>query len=507
MDWPVYYKNILRVSNLNSPVGIATMWTERDAVVSILKGHEDEFCVVGNLYGQAGITPIIRNIYAKPTLRTVILWGADLSASGQSLLYFMQNGIDVNYQIVDDPKKGMIERDIDKKSLELFRKSVEVVNLRGKPVGDLVEAVKKYSSIKKEPFAKPKIFPVTKPVPKTFPSEQVGFRVQAKTVAQTWLKLLNNIMRYGRAKKTRYTQTNELKEILNLTAVVTDEDPDKIYFPHYLPFSKLELEQYYPQVLTARKIPNIAYTYGQRLRDNKGVDQITEMIKLLKTRPFSKKMAAFTADIKVDWNNVNRGDTPCLTMVLGSVQDDKFIFTTHFRSQDMVHGWPRNVFSLRKLQKYIADRAGFKMGQFVMITHSAHIYSDDYDLVQRILDENYIKELGYTPNAHFDYDPRGNVVVDVETSKDGKKEIVARLFAPDGGLVLKEWRGEKAYEVYVQMTDWDYVVMPSHLVYIGTELQRAEYAIEQRKPYHQDPAAGEVLRRIKKVYSNSHSSS
>lgn len=500
MDWPVYYKNILRISNLDSPVGIATMWTERDAVIAILKGYEDKFCVVGNLYGQAGITPIIRNVFAKPTIRTIILWGADLSSSGQSLLYFMQNGVDENYQIVGDPKKGMIERNIDKKSLDLFRKSVEVINLKGKPVTILVDTVKKYSTKDKKPFSKLKIFPVTKPIPKTFPSEQIGFRVQGETVAQTWLRVLNNIIRYGRPKKTRYTQTNELKEILNLTAVVTDEDPDNIYFPHYLPFSKLELEQYYPQVLTAKKISNIAYTYGQRLRDNQGVDQIEEMIKLLKSRPFSKKMAAFTADIKVDWNNVNRGDTPCLTMVLGSIQDNKFIFTTHFRSQDMVHGWPRNVFSLRKLQKYIADKAGFKMGQFVMITHSAHIYSDDYDLVEKILEENYIKELGFAPNAHFDFDPRGNVVISVEEHKEGKKEIVAKLFAPDGGLILREWRGEKAYEVYLQMTDWDYIVIPSHLVYIGTELQRAEYAIEQGKLYHQDPAAGEVLRRVKKMY-------
>ena len=498
MDWPVYYKNILRVSNLNYSVGIATMWTERDYVTKVLHGLEDKYCVVGNLYGQAGITAIIRNVFAKPSIRIIILWGADLSASGQSLLYFMDNGIDENYQIIGDPKKGMIEKDIDRKSLKLFRKKVKVINLRGKPASELVSTVKKYSVSNEKPFSKPKIFPTTKTVPATFPSEQIGFRIEARTVAQTWLKVLNNIMRYGRPKRTRYTQNNELKELLNLVAVVNDEDPDNIYFPHYLPFSKKELEEYYPQVLTAREIPGIAYTYGQRLRKNQGVDQIAEMIKLLKKRPFSKKMAAFTANVRMDWNNVNKGDTPCLTMILGSIQDNRFILTTHFRSQDMVHGWPRNVFSLRKLQKYIAEKGGFKMGQFVMITHSAHIYSDDYELVEKILEENYINELGYSSSAHFAYDPRGNVVISVEENEDGKKEIVAKLYAPDGGLQLAEWRGEKAYEVYVQMTDWDYLIMPSHLIYIGTELQRAEYAIEKGMSYHQDPAAGEQLKRMKK---------
>lgn len=500
MDWPLYYKNILRISNLDSSVGIATMWTEREAVVKILAGLEKQYCVVGNLYGQAGISPIIRNVFAKPTIRTILLWGADLSASGQSLLLLMKNGLDENQQIIGDPKKGLIEKEIDRKALELFRQSVEVVNLRGKSANDLRLAVKKYAAKKLPAFAKPRVFPTTRPAASTFPSEQIGFRVQGKTVAQTWLKVLNNIMRYGRLKKTRYTQANELKEILNLVAIVTEENPDKLYFPKYLPFGHEELEAYYPQVLTARQIPNIAYTYGQRLRANQGVDQIKEIIKLLKTRPFSKKMAAFTADIKLDWNNVNQGDTPCLTMVLGSVQDDRFIMTTHFRSQDMVHGWPRNVFSLRKLQQTIAKEAGFKMGQFVMITHSAHIYSDDYGLVKQILEENYLRELGYAANAHFDFDPRGNVVVSLEKNKSGKKEIVAKLFAPDGGWLLAEWRGEKAYEIYLQITDWDYLVMPSHLVYLGTELQRAEEALEKGKDYHQDPAAGEVLSRIKKKY-------
>jgi len=31
-EWPVYFKNILRVGNLESNVGVVTLWTERDVV-------------------------------------------------------------------------------------------------------------------------------------------------------------------------------------------------------------------------------------------------------------------------------------------------------------------------------------------------------------------------------------------------------------------------------------------------------------------------------------------
>lgn len=510
MEWPILYKQVLEVKDPKSSVGVAVMWTERHVVADMLK--DTNYCAIGNLYSSAGISAMIRNVYANPHIRNIVLWGADLSRSGQALLALKEHGVDDNFFIIGDEKKGQIEKEIGKDAIDLFRKSVEVVNLRGKPVSDLVGTVSSLGTVPEKPFSEPKIFPTTRPKPFTFPSEQIGLRVHGTTAAMTWLKILNNIMRYGRNKTTRYTQENELKELLNVMAVVTDENPDKPYLPHFFPFTEKDLESYYPQVLSPKQIPGIAYTYGQRLRNYDGVDQIQNIIDLIKNRPFSKKMIAVTAKVKDDWSAVNKGDTPCLTQIVCSVEDGKLFMTTHFRSQDMVHGWPRNVFSLRKLQKLIADEAGIAMGAFVMITHSAHIYSDDYALVEKILAENYEKELGYTSRSMFEEDPRGNVTIEIEevkeqpvgrptkyAAKPPKKvsfEIVTKLYAPNGGLLLKEWRGKTAMEVYIAMVNiGDYLVLPSHLIYIGSELQRAEYAIREGRvaDFSQDPAANKAL--------------
>lgn len=511
MDWPILYKNVLEVKDPTNPVGVAVMWTERRIVADMLK--EYNYCAIGNLYSSAGISAMIRNIYANPHIRKIVLWGADLSRSGQALLALKENGVDDNFFIVGDEKKGQIEKEIGRDAIDLFRKSIEVVNLRGKPVSDLIGTVGHLGNLPVKPFSTPKIFPTSRPKPFTYPSEQIGFRIHGQTAAQTWLKILSNIMRYGRNKTTRYTQENELKELLNVMAVVESEDPENPYLPHYFPFTKKDLDVYYPQVLSAKRIPGIAYTYGQRLRNHDGVDQIIKIIELIKARPFSKKMVAFTANVAEDWNQVNKGDTPCLTQVIFSIQDGKLFCTTHFRSQDMVHGWPRNVFSLRKLQKFVADETGYSMGAFVMITHSAHIYSDDYELVEKILAENYEKELGYTSRQMFEEDPRGNVTIEIEEVQipnrvgrpikyaqlaklDKSYEIVARLYAPNGGLLLKEWRGTTAMDVYVAMVNiGDYLTLPSHLIYIGSELQRAEYAIKtgQVDQFSQDPAANKTL--------------
>lgn len=508
-DWPILYKQVLHVKDPKNPVGVSIMWTERQVVADMLK--TENYCAIGNLYSSAGISAMIRNVYANPHIRKIVLWGADLSRSGTALMALMANGVDENFFIKGDEKGGQIEKEIGHDAIELFRKSVEVVNMRGKSPDQLRATVARLGSEPPVPFTEPKTFPTSRPKPFTYPSEQIGFRIHGQTTAQTWLKILQNIMRYGRNKTTRYTQENELKELLNVMAVVYNEDPEKPYLPSFFPFSEKDLATYYPQVLSAKQIPGIAYTYGQRLRDHDGVDQIQNIIDLIKTRPFSKKMVAFTAKIKEDWSVVNKGDTPCLTQILCSIQDGKLFMTTHFRSQDMVHGWPRNVFSLRKLQKLICNESGVPMGSFVMITHSAHIYSDDYELVEKILKENYEKELGYTSRQMFEDDPRGNVTVEVEEvgkkpvgrptkyaekPTDKEYEIVVKIYAPNGGLLLKEWRGKTAMEIYIDMVNiGEYLVLPSHAIYIGTEMQRAEYYIKLGMPekYNQDPAANKAL--------------
>ncbi len=510
MEWPLLYKNVLVVKDERSPVGVAVMWTERQVVANLLR--DENYSVIGNLYSSAGISAMIRNIYANPVIRKIVLWGADLSRSGQALISLMQNGVDGDFFIIGDEKKGQIEKEIGLDAINHFRKSVEVVNLRGKSPDDLKKTVSDLSLLREKPFSMPKVFPTSRPKPFTYPSEQIGFRIHGETTAVTWLKILQNIMRYGRNKTTRYTQENELKELLNVMAVVGSENPEEPYLPHYFPFSKTELLQYYPQVLSAKQIPGIAYTYGQRLRNHDSIDQIQNIIDLIKRRPFSKKMVAFTAKVSEDWNQVNKGDTPCLTQVIFSVQDGKLFCTTHFRSQDMMHGWPRNVFSLLKLQKLVSDETKYPMGAFVMITHSAHIYSDDYALVDKILKDNYEKELGFTVRQMFREDPRGNIVIEIEEikkqgvgrpTKYAKKppasidhEIVVKLYGPSGGLLLKEWRGKTAMEIYIQMINiGEYLIDPSHLIYIGTELQRAEYAVKQgkAKDFSQDPAANKAL--------------
>lgn len=505
-DWPIYFKNILRVGNLDSNIGVVTLWTERDVVEKVLS--KKDYAAIGNLYAAAGINHMVRNIFANPMIRYLVLWGADMSRSGHALLKLTKKGIDENYKIID--AVGELEKEIPKNAIEEFRKKVKVVDLRGKPLKEVKETISHLSPL--PPFSsKPRLFPPSQPKVASWPAESVGFRAEGDTVAQTWLKILNLIVRYGKTEKTRYASSNQLKEILNLTAVVNRENPEKEYFPHYLPFSYQELKAYYPEMMTKRRIPGAAYNYGDRIRhhlilktgDANGniifIDQIKEIISLLKRRPFSKKAFAvlYRAD---DWKKVETSDTPCLTQLHARITQNKLFLTAYFRSQDMFHGWPRNAFALRRVQKEIADGVGMPMGPLTIITMSAHIYADDWKTAEEILKESYLAELKYAPRyPHLVLDKRGNWLIDVvydgdftpvkfyvapshthalKLPKQLRGKIVAKLFADEKMQTpLITLEGRSAKEVFWQMVDWEILTQPSHCFSLGEELTKAEIAL------------------------------
>src|SRR3990167_10137519 len=95
--WPFLYGKILRVGDPNHCVGIATLWSERDLIKDVLSPQD--YCVIGNLYSPAGINHIIRNTFANPALRYLVMWGMDMSGSGSALTNFFKNGIDEAHQI------------------------------------------------------------------------------------------------------------------------------------------------------------------------------------------------------------------------------------------------------------------------------------------------------------------------------------------------------------------------------------------------------------------------
>ncbi len=472
--WPVVYREVLEIGSPESNVSICTLWTHRKSVAR--KFEASQYAIIGNLYGTEGFSPIVRNIYANPRIRYIVLWGNDLSGSGDAMVEFMRAGVDSSGKTPSG--KVQIEPEISLEAIDRLRANVTLIDLRGESAERLREVVSGLAPL--PAFCEPISFPIAKPgamaaeYPEESQSEGTGFRVSDKLVAHTWLQLLHTILRFGHVKRTKYGTTNELHEILNLTAVVTEENPEAEYLPDYLGVTREVLDLYYPQVLSSQHPEGTSYSYGQRLRDYEGMDQIQVMIDRLKQNRNSKRMYATTWKVLIDTPDTGE-DVPCLTQINGGVQADRFFLTAHFRSQDMFGAWPLNAFAVRKLQALIAGEVGIALGPLTVITHSAHIYGWDWPRVRALMDEyRRIRK----PAAEMDV--RGYVVI---TAADG--QIDARLYGSND-KVIDRMSGTSARQVGLEIVRRMWTADAGHALYLGGELEKAEIALQTGAVYIQD---------------------
>ncbi len=99
-----------------------------------------------------------------------------------------------------------------------------------------------------------------------------------------------------------------------------------------MPWSREQLDAYYPQLLTPQRPENIAYTYGERLFDWKGHDQVAAMVQELRETRFSRRAVAVLWDPTRD---VGSADPPCLNLIQARAREGKLYLTAFFRSHDI----------------------------------------------------------------------------------------------------------------------------------------------------------------------------
>jgi len=81
-SWPKYFSKKLWVGNPKSNIGIITLWTPKERILSQL--DPQDFAIGGQLYSKAGISFLIRNVFANPRIRYLILCGKDQAGAGEA---------------------------------------------------------------------------------------------------------------------------------------------------------------------------------------------------------------------------------------------------------------------------------------------------------------------------------------------------------------------------------------------------------------------------------------
>ncbi len=488
MNWPQEFHEKLKIGNLSSNIGIATLWTFQETVYKNL--NPKNYAVVGNYYDRKNaLEPFIRNCLANPNIRYIILVGNDKAQSREVLVKFFENGIEngkISGTEIPLPK-GIPEEDIEE-----LRNNVKLIDIVEK-ITDLTDSGQYSETINEiisglkplEPYSSPKLYEKQKLETDSFPSENSGFLVRGKKVGEVWLKILNEVYNYGKFTKMKTTDSGKVRECVNLIAVVEDENPEEPKMEEYFRFTEEYLKKYYGEICSDKIPEGTLYTYGSRLRGWKGkdedkevqkIDQIADMIEYLKKDTYRKSALAQTWIVEDELTRryLNKDkSSPCIILVQPNIQDGVLHLTAYIRSNDMFRAWPLNAFGLRKLQKIISDELGVDIGTLTTISCSAHLYEDCWQETKEIL-QKYHKET----NCFFD--PRGYYIISLENGK-----IKTQHYSPDSQL-LKEYSGKTAREINDSINSSQHTKDHYHAAYLGEELMKAQIALELGIAYTQD---------------------
>jgi thymidylate synthase len=139
-------------------------------------------------------------------------------------------------------------------------------------------------------------------------------------------------------------------------------------------------------------------------RDGKAIDQIQQMLDLIKGSPDSRRMVVSA------WNVTDLPDmnlAPCHALFQFYVANGRLSCQLYQRSADMFLGVPFNIASYALLTVMMAHECGLEPGEFVWTGGDTHIYVNHFEQVEKQLSREAYDmptlEIVGEPKSIFDY--------------------------------------------------------------------------------------------------------
>lgn len=210
-------------------------------------------------------------------------------------------------------------------------------------------------------------------------------------VKKLWKKAINTILKEGEEYIDNDGKT--CKEIKNLILIIKNinkrnvEEPinfinsfDSILYP-----SKEELRGIMFKKMQA---PIYEYTYGDRIFSFSGIkNQIDDfIIPLFKKTPDSRRGVISIYDPKKD-SYLENHNTPSLMYLHVRIVENKLNLSAAIRSNDVLFGWPANMYQLFSIQEYICKELNLECGDLFLLSNSAHVFIDTENDVLKSLKE------------------------------------------------------------------------------------------------------------------------
>jgi thymidylate synthase len=457
MVWPRYQTANVMVPDLHGHLGIVTLWTPRQRVASLI-GATEGIAAIGNLYAMDGINWVIRNLLEHPTISHLVILGKDLTGTGQALLDLVHQGApDRTIPGTTIPLTPEIPEEV----LANLLHGLIALDYRTLPLADLSREYLTWKTLQYATYRRrPQQFPLIPPTTTIFPTEIGNHRIVADSLESAYRALVQEVLRFGQLGPTTYGETQ--KELLY--AHVTIHDPD---WTHPAPYADpMALRYQRDSIVANQPVEDVTYTYGDRLRMSGQLDTVRYML----TETPDTRQAYCTL-----WLPEDLGTTapPCWVSAQWCLREGLLHGMVVFRSHDVFKAWYTNMLAIAEVHAMLADQLGVPMGPLYATAHSAHIYESDWvpaqlflDTPQRLRPERQMR------------DPQGSFVITIWN------HMIEVLHYSPSGQYLQSWTGDSAADFTAILAQW--VSRPAHLIYLGTELAKAEYCLVTKRPYQQD---------------------
>ena len=504
LEFAIPSENIIRVNPLGT-VAVCTLWTSPEFVGKKLREEapglfegDTPLALIGGLYG-GGLKIMLRNLIHNPQIDTVLVYGKDYSGAGRhlksffmgrvertgkKLLYAFEDGREEELEqvaIIGDESKYTMDGLILPASFQHPPAVITDLPFEAATAAPISNWLNSY--LPPGPAEKKRVFiPLPSPIIETFPSDRAAHAIAANTIFEAWPKLLFRLSRFGervtfRDGKVRYELLN-MKVVIHNPGAYGDDDLKCFNIP------LSEVEKYQDELLRpASPGPGVAYTYGRRLGAHFGLNTLEEMAKDLSLDKDSRRNVASVWDNRLD---IQGQESPCLITLFFRKIEDRVNLTATFRSHNAAKAWPINCLGLAAVMRHVCGMANnnpgkteprdLKPGSMTVFSQSISINPGELEGVSGFI-EDY-KNKSFKPAE----DPNGYFIITLDKNA---REILVHHFDHENER-LDEYRGRSASEVARLLYKNEAISDISHALYMGSQLERAWFCLENGLDYLQD---------------------
>lgn len=178
-----------------------------------------------------------------------------------------------------------------------------------------------------------------------------------------------------------HDEDEKIRELFDVFLIFKSFDTNDTIFEKYA--DKHIIEIYRKKMVSTEIIPELNSSYGKRLYDQLGVNQVDWLINKIRKKPETK-----SATISLLLPNDPGPRIPCLSVVDFKIRDNLLNLNCFFRSQNVARAYG-NFIGVHDLHQKVSDETGYKLGTMKFFVSSAHIYEKDIPKVYELLKNNF----------------------------------------------------------------------------------------------------------------------